>query len=113
MVQKSKPILRYIISVRGSKNAAIHATGDAGSKRYPGVIVSNRDKLQDILKILSPDEAVRFVRSKIQERDNFNKPVVNEFGGEYPEWTGRDPIFNLLHRIADRPSRQVKVAIGH
>lgn len=72
------------------KYAAILVTGDGGSKTQPGGILGNRDKLKDMLTILSPDEAVDFVRSKIQERDNFNIRVASEFGGELPEWAGRD-----------------------
>ena len=73
-----------------AKYAAILVTGDGGSKTQPGGILGNRDKLKYMLKILSPEEAVDFVRSKIQERDSFNKRVASEFGGELPEWTGRD-----------------------
>jgi hypothetical protein len=78
------------IVFEAAKYAAILVTGDGGSKTQPGGILGNRDKLKDMLKILSPEEAVDFVRSKIQERDNFNRRIVNEFGGELPEWTGRD-----------------------
>jgi hypothetical protein len=42
------------------------------------------------VKILTPDEAVDFVRQKIRERDAFNICFVKEFGGELPPWTGRD-----------------------
>ena len=36
------------------------------------------------------DEAVNYVRQKIQERDEFNVRFVKEFGGELPPWTGHD-----------------------
>jgi hypothetical protein len=78
------------IVFEAAKYAAILVTGDGGSKTQPGGILGNRDKLKDMVKILSPEEAVDFVRSKIQERDGFNKRVVSELGGELPEWTGRD-----------------------
>ena len=70
--------------------AAILVTGDGGSKTQPGGILGNRDRLKNMLTILSPDEAVDFVRSKINERDNFNIRFTKEFGGNLPEWTGRD-----------------------
>lgn len=78
------------IIFEAKKYAAVLVTSDGGSKTQPGGILGNRDKLKNMLKILSPDEAVDFVRSKIQERDNFNMRVAKEFGGEVPEWTGSD-----------------------
>ena len=61
-----------------------------GDQKKPGGILGNREKLKDMLTIFSPDEAVDFVRSKIKERDDFNMRVAKEFGGELPEWTGKD-----------------------
>lgn len=78
------------IVFEAAQYAAILVTADGGSRTQPGGILGNRDKLKDMLEIRSPDEAVNFVRSKIQERDNFNKRVASEFGCEVPEWTGRD-----------------------
>lgn len=78
------------IIFEAKKYAAILVTADGGSKTQPGGILGNRDKLKNMLTILSPDEAVDFVRSKIQERDDFNMRVAREFGGEVPEWTGKD-----------------------
>jgi hypothetical protein len=71
---------------------AILVTGDGGSKRQPGGILGNRDKLWDRyrLQILTPDEAVEYLRRKIQERDSFNDRVAREFGDKAPEWTGKD-----------------------
>jgi len=78
------------IVCEAAKYAAILVTGDGGSKTQPGGILGTRHKLKDIVKILSPDEAVDFVRQKIQERDEFNVQFVKEFGGELPPWTGHD-----------------------
>jgi len=78
------------IVCEAAKYAAILVTGDGGSKTQPGGILGNRHKLKDIVKILSPDEAVDFVRQKIQERDEFNVRFVKEFGSELPPWTGHD-----------------------
>ncbi len=78
------------IVCEAKKYAAILVTADGGSKTQPGGILGNRDKLKSMLNILSPDEAIDFVRSKIQERDDFNIRVQKEFGGEVPDWTGSD-----------------------
>jgi len=69
---------------------AILVTNDGGSKSQPGGILGNRDKLASLVKIMSPDETVNFVRGKISERDDFNRKVAIEFGGELPSWTGAD-----------------------
>ncbi|MCX5888672.1 MAG: hypothetical protein NTY36_04385 [Deltaproteobacteria bacterium] len=73
-----------------AKNVAILVTGDGGSKTQPGGILGNRDKLRNVVRILSPDEAVAFVREKIRERDEFNKQIAEQFGYELPPWTGLD-----------------------
>lgn len=78
------------IVCEAAKSAAILVTGDGGSKTQPGGILGNRHKLKDVVQILSPDEAVEFVRQKISERDTFNIRFVKEFGGELPPWTGCD-----------------------
>ena len=80
------------IVCEAAKYAAILVTGDGGSKTQPGGILGNRHKLKDFMRILilSPDEALDFVRQKIQERDEFNVQFVKEFGGELPPWTGHD-----------------------
>jgi hypothetical protein len=73
-----------------AKCCAILVTGDGASKNQPGGILGNRDKIKDYVKIMSADETVAFVRSKLDERDEFNRRVVSEYGGELPEWTGKD-----------------------
>jgi hypothetical protein len=72
------------------KYHAILVTGDGASKSQPGGILGNRDKLREIVQIMSPIEAVDFVRKKICERDEFNRRVAEELGGELPPWTGID-----------------------
>ena len=78
------------IVFEAKRYAAILVTQDGDSKTQPGGILGNRDKLKDIVQILSASEAVAFIRQKIAERDNFNRRVVREFGGQLPEWTGQD-----------------------
>lgn len=78
------------IVCEAAKYAAILVTGDGASKSQPGGILGNREKLKGIVSILSPDEAVAFVRAKIRERDEFNVRYVKEIGGELPAYTGHD-----------------------
>jgi hypothetical protein len=69
---------------------AILVTRDGSSRNQPGGILGNRDKLKDIVQILSDSEAVAFIRKKIEERDDFNRQVGLEFGGQLPEYTGKE-----------------------
>jgi hypothetical protein len=71
---------------------AILVTQDGGSRSQPGGILGNRDKLSQrfSVRILTPDEAVAMVREKVRERDDLNRQVVREVGGELPDWTGKD-----------------------
>jgi hypothetical protein len=69
---------------------AILVTADGGSKSQPGGILGNRAKLTNVVHILSPDEAVEFVKDKIRERDEFNARIAKEYGGQLPSWTGAD-----------------------
>lgn len=78
------------IICEAAKYQAILITNDGDSQTQPGGILGNREKLGNLVRILSPDEAVDYVRQKIQERDNFNVKYVKEFGGTLPWWTGRD-----------------------
>lgn len=78
------------IVYEAAKYGATLVTSDGGSKRQPGGILGNRNKLKDMVKIRSPEEAVSEVRDKIQERDEFNLRVFEEFGGQLPDWTGKD-----------------------
>jgi len=70
--------------------SAILVTQDGNSRSQPGGILGNREKLKDVVRILSPDEAINFISEKISERDEFNRRVASEFGGQLPEWTGKD-----------------------
>ncbi len=78
------------IVCEAAKYGAILVTGDGASKSQPGGILGNREKLRDVVLIMSPDEAVHFVRCKIQKRDDHNQRVAKEIGGELPPWTGKD-----------------------
>ena len=73
-----------------AKYAAILVTRDGGSKNQPGGMLGNREKLRDYVRLMSDSETVAFVEAKIAERDEFNRRVVAEYGGELPPWTGKD-----------------------
>lgn len=78
------------IVCEAAKYNAILVTGDGASKSQPGGILGNRDKLRELVQIMSPQEAVSCVRAKIRERDKLNERVSREIGGELPPWTGKD-----------------------
>ena len=78
------------IVYEASHYVAILVTRDGGSRSQPGGILGNRDKLKGILRIFSDTEAITIIREKIAERDDFNRRVAREFGGQLPEWTGTD-----------------------
>ena len=74
---------------------AILVTNDGDSKKQPGGILGNADKLKDYVKIMGDDEAVEFVNKKIEERDNRNREIAKITGKELPEWTGKDNAKHL------------------
>lgn len=78
------------IVFEAAKYCAVLVTGDGGSKTQPGGILGNRDKLTDLVRIVSPEEAVVLVREMLRKRDEFNARVAREFGQELPAWTGVD-----------------------
>jgi len=65
-------------------------TQDGGSKKQPGGILGNREKLRHRIRIFRPCEAVSYVKLKIKERDDFNQEFVNHYGGTLPPWSGKD-----------------------
>ena len=73
-----------------AKYVAILITSDGASRTQPGGMLGNRHKLKNLVQILSPDEALSFVRQKIRERDEFNVKFKAKFGGCLPPWTGKD-----------------------
>lgn len=73
-----------------TKYGAILITLDGASKSQPGGILGNREKLRDMLTILSDIEAVAYIRKEICKRDEMNRRIATEFGLALPEWTGQD-----------------------
>lgn len=78
------------IVMEAIKYNAYLVSNDGGSKSQAGGIVGNRDKFQDHVKVLRPQEAVDLVRQAIQKRDDFNRKVAAQTGQALPEWTGKD-----------------------
>lgn len=69
---------------------AILVTNDGGSKRQPGGILGNADKLSDIVSIMNPQQAVDYIEGKIRDRDGMNKKIGEHTGQSLPEWTDKD-----------------------
>ncbi len=69
---------------------AILLTDDGGSKKQPGGILGNADKLKDYVQIMRDHEAVEFINKKIEDRDNWNREIAKITGKELPEWTGKN-----------------------
>jgi hypothetical protein len=73
-----------------TKYGAIFVTNDGASKTQPGGILGNRKYFKDVLTVLSAEEAVDFVKTKIKERDDFNKQCAQLTNTALPEWTDQD-----------------------
>ena len=73
-----------------AKYAAILVTADGASKTQPGGILGNRNRLKGFVEIMSPAEAVGYVRVKIFERDEFNRQVALIQSVDVPSYTGKD-----------------------
>lgn len=75
---------------------AILVTRDGDSKEQPAGILGNRDRLREQFDILifRPEEAVEFIRGKIEERDKFNTQVAALTGAALPEYASGKVILN-------------------
>lgn len=78
------------IVCEASKYAAVLVTNDGNSKTQPGGILGNRHKIKDLVNIMSPVEAVDFIKIKIKERDDYNQFLANKTGKQLPAWSGCD-----------------------
>jgi hypothetical protein len=66
-------------------------TNDGGSRRQPGGILGNRDRLWQLgIEVLTDEEAVTHIKQCIQERDSHERERCNSNGEPLPEWVGRD-----------------------
>jgi hypothetical protein len=77
------------VVAEAAKYAATLVTADGRSKTQPLGILGHREELARAVgvKILSPDEAVDFVREKIRDRDSFN--VDTRVKPQQPELVAR------------------------
>lgn len=78
------------IVCEAARYSATLITADGASKSQPGGILGSKDKLGDVVKIMSPTEAVDFISKKIIERDKYNTEFMRCFGGALPPWVGAD-----------------------
>jgi len=66
------------IAFNAWKYACILVTNDGGSRRQPGGILGNRDKLKNVgIEVVTDEEAVALVQQLIQERDNRERERSN------------------------------------
>jgi hypothetical protein len=73
------------------KYGCILVTNDGGSRRQPGGILGNRDKLIDIgIEVLTDEEAVALIKQLIRERDSRERKNSKITGKPLPGWVGRD-----------------------
>jgi hypothetical protein len=73
------------------KYGCILVTNDGGSRRQPGGILGNRDKLLRLgIEVLTDEEVVAKIKQLIQDRDNRERENSNFMGQPLPEWVGRD-----------------------
>ncbi|MCG2759119.1 MAG: hypothetical protein L6263_11905 [Desulfobacteraceae bacterium] len=62
-----------------------------GSKRQPGGILGNRDKLTALgVQVMRDHEAVEIVKQKIVKRDQLAKKIASYKNDPLPEWVGKD-----------------------
>ena len=73
------------------KYQSILLTNDGGSKRQPGGILGNRDRLAVLgIRVMRPLEAVSEVKQAIQKRDHRVMLETMRTGEQLPDWVGRD-----------------------
>lgn len=81
-----------IIVFHAKDTHCILITNDGGSKRQPGGILGNKDRLlnQIVVKVIRDADAVILVEQKIRERDERAHRIAKKFGEPLPEWVGKD-----------------------
>jgi hypothetical protein len=73
------------------KYQALLVTNDGGSKRQPGGILGNRERLAHLgVEVMRPAEAVRHVRERITARDERARQIAEFNGTPVPNWVGAD-----------------------
>lgn len=73
------------------KYGRILITDDGGSKRQPGGIIGNSDKLKAIgITVMRDSEAVTLVENAIKKRDEYAREIAAITGSTLPAWAGKD-----------------------
>lgn len=73
------------------KYDAILITDDGDSKRQPGGILGNRDRLRRLgVVVMRDEEVVRMVEALIKKRDDLAGKLSQEMGEVFPAWVGKD-----------------------
>jgi phosphoglycolate phosphatase-like HAD superfamily hydrolase len=73
------------------KYGRILITNDGGSKRQPGGMLGNREKLKELgVVIMTDEEAVRLVEDLILKRDKRARWHSERTGEPLPDWVGKD-----------------------
>lgn len=73
------------------KYDAILITDDGASKKQPGGILGNRDRLRRLgVVVMRDEEAVRMVEALIRKRDDLAMKLSQEMGEVLPSWVGKD-----------------------
>lgn len=97
-----KRMMSRLYLMRGNTDAFL--SDDGGSKRQPGGILGNRDKLAALgIQGLRDHEAVELVKQKIIHRDQKAKKVVSYKDEPLPEWVGKD--LDILKAIEENEEK--------
>ena len=80
IVFNARKYIRYLI------------TNDGGSKKQPGGILGNSERLEHELgiKVLTDEEAISLVKRFIKNRDITCKKISNRTSEPLPNWVGKD-----------------------
>jgi hypothetical protein len=79
------------IVFHAQKYGATLVTNDGASRRQPGGILGNRQKLQSLgVSVMRPSEVVGAVRARIDARDDRARQAAAWKSIPVPSWVGRD-----------------------
>ena len=83
-----------LIVLHAKQNHSILVTNEGGSKRQPGGMLGNKDRLLNEIgvKVIRDAEAVVLVEKKIVERDERARRIAKRTGEALPKWLGKDLI---------------------
>jgi hypothetical protein len=83
-----------LIVLHAKQSHSILVTNDGGSKRQPGGMLGNKDRLWNEIgiKVVRDTEAVDLVEQKILQRDERARRIAARTGEALPKWLGKDII---------------------